>query len=565
MKDALDTLELLDITPLDTPEPELAYLFKHIVTHEVTYESLPFATRARLHEQLARYLEDTYTDALPLEVLAFHYGRSNNTEKQREYLRKAGEAAQRNYANYAALDYYGKLLPLLRDDKERVEIYLKRGKVQELLGELAEAENDYLSGLEFAKKDAAFKGSAQFALGKLNRLRGDYEPALEWLAQAQETYTALNDTDGVAQALIETGLVLWRKGENSQARVLLNEGLALMRQAGDTLGTAEALNNLGLVAWSQGDYTAARALQEESLSLRRKMGDKAGISASLHCLGLVVWSEGDYVAAREIFEESLSLKHEMDDKWGVANLLNNLGVVALEQGNYAEALALNEECLSQYREMGDKYGIALALNNLGMVAEAHGDYAEARALHEESLSLQHEIHDKRGISNSLNNLGDVALLQEKYDPARALYEECLALCQEIDEKTSMAHSLLGLGLVELAASQNSPEALDYILQSLHLRVEMGGQVPQTSCLIGIAGFALQEGDAIQAAQLLGAVDSALKTLNVVVEIIVKHFHAQTLAAVQDTLGTAAFQSAWEEGSQWSLEEAVKKVLQEEQK
>ncbi|MBK8432195.1 MAG: hypothetical protein IPL28_13270 [Chloroflexi bacterium] len=38
---ALDALESLDITPLDSPEPELAYLFKHIVTHEVTYESLP--------------------------------------------------------------------------------------------------------------------------------------------------------------------------------------------------------------------------------------------------------------------------------------------------------------------------------------------------------------------------------------------------------------------------------------------------------------------------------------------------------------------------------------------
>ena len=45
----LDQLADMDITPLDTPEPELAYLFKHIVTHEVTYESLPFATRARLH------------------------------------------------------------------------------------------------------------------------------------------------------------------------------------------------------------------------------------------------------------------------------------------------------------------------------------------------------------------------------------------------------------------------------------------------------------------------------------------------------------------------------------
>lgn len=53
----LDGLAEMDITSQDSPEPELAYLFKHIVTHEVTYESLPFATRAKLHEQLAAYLE----------------------------------------------------------------------------------------------------------------------------------------------------------------------------------------------------------------------------------------------------------------------------------------------------------------------------------------------------------------------------------------------------------------------------------------------------------------------------------------------------------------------------
>jgi hypothetical protein len=44
------------------------------------------------------------------------------------------------------------------------------------------------------------------------------------------------------------------------------------------------------------------------------------------------------------------------------------------------------------------------------------------------------------------------------------------------------------------------------------------------------------------------------------EIEVKSLHAQTLAAVQAALGDAAFQSAWEEGSKWSLEEAVKKAL-----
>jgi adenylate cyclase len=529
VKAALDALEALEITPLDSPEPELAYLFKHIVTHEVTYESLPFATRAKLHEQLAVYLEGQVgvEHAPPLlETLAFHYGRSDNTAKQIEYLRKAGEAAQKNFANDATLDFYGKLLALLKDGqanaKEHAEIYMQRGQVLEFMGKFDDAEGDYRAALELAgqaQADAGLKAGAQFALGKLNRQRGDYEPALDWLAHAQEMRAALQDSAGMAQALIETGTVLSRKGEHAQAREILNAGLARAREAGDKLGAALALNNLGGVAYSQGDYAAARALFEESLNLRREMGDKWGIAASLNNLGNVADGQGDYAAARALYEESLSLKREMGDKRGIASSLNNLGIVALSQGDYPTARALFEEGLLQ-RAMGDKDGIAASLGNLGIVALAQGDHGAARA------------H----------------------------YAESLALCQEMDEKTLMAYALIGLGFVDLAASRNTPEAREHILHSLRLRQEMGEQVQQTSSLVGVAWLALQAGDATQAAQWLGAVESALKALDASMEIEVRHLHAQTLAAVRAQLSEAAFQSAWEAGAAWSLEEAVKMAL-----
>ena len=40
----LDLLSALELTPLDTSDPELTYLFKHVLTQEIAYESLPFAT-----------------------------------------------------------------------------------------------------------------------------------------------------------------------------------------------------------------------------------------------------------------------------------------------------------------------------------------------------------------------------------------------------------------------------------------------------------------------------------------------------------------------------------------
>ena len=96
-----------------------------------------------------------------------------------------------------------------------------------MMGRVDEAEANYRAALELSKDDAGLKADAQFALGKLNRLRGDFEAALDWLAQTKEARTMLEDTAGLAQALIETGMVLYRKGEYARAREPLNEGLAL--------------------------------------------------------------------------------------------------------------------------------------------------------------------------------------------------------------------------------------------------------------------------------------------------------------------------------------------------
>ncbi len=419
VKADLDELARLDLTPLDTPEPELAYLFKHVVTQEVAYESLAHATRAQLHEQLARYLEAQGGDRY-LDTLAFHYGRSENTAKQREYYRMAGEAAQAAFANAAALDYYERLLPLLSEPAEQIDLHLKRGAVLELVGEWDGAEAAYRAALGVAEGSAAAPAVARahFALGGLEGQRGEFDRALAWLEQASAGWQALGDLAGWGRARAAIGWLHVGTGDFARARQAAEEGLALGRAAQDRAVVARALNALGLVANARGDYAAARGRLEESLALRRELGDKRGMSASLSNLGLVANAQGDYAAARGQHEESLALDREMGDKWGIAIGLGNLGLAAYAQGDYAAARGLHEESLALSREMGDKGGIARSLNNLGMVAQGQGDYAAARPLHAESLRLGREIDLKTEIVYAMIELAAVAVAHDR-DAARA--------------------------------------------------------------------------------------------------------------------------------------------------
>lgn len=412
VKANLHQLHTLDITPLDTPEPELAYLFRHIVTHEVTYESLPFATRARLHEQLAVYLEqaaETQQVASPLDTIAHHYGHSHNIAKQREYFQKAGDASQAAFANDAALDYFTRLLALLTGQEEELEVLLKLGAIQELTGQWAKAEAHYRAGLALTLPPPAAKARCQHALASLLQKRGDFSEALTCLAEAQATWARLGDSAALGQTAVEIGGVYWRKGDYGQARHHIEEGLALARGANDQRRMTFALNLLGNVLFTQGDHAAARPLYEESLALRRQLGDQRGIADSLNNLGAVALKQVDHSLAQALFEESLALKREMGDKPNISIALNNLGVLASQQGNHTAAQALYEESLAIKLGMDDKPGIVLAKSNLGLVAVAQQQYPEAHRWHSESLVLAHAIGDKLHIVYNLVGMAAVAL------------------------------------------------------------------------------------------------------------------------------------------------------------
>ncbi|MFO1413890.1 MAG: tetratricopeptide repeat protein [Burkholderiales bacterium] len=549
---ALNKLSGLDLTPLDSPEPEWRYIFKHIVTHEVTYESLPFATRARLHEQLAKHLEDA--DA-PVEAIAFHYGRSANTAKKIEYLRKAGEAAQRNCANESAIEHFSALLPLLADDGEKFRIHLVRGQVAELMGRYGDAGQDYQAALAAAGDNLASQAEAQFALGKVNRLRGEYATALEWHGRAHEARVRLGDKRGIAQGLIDKGTVLFRTSELVEAHSTMEQGLVLAREVADKPSVALAQNGLGQVAWQKGDYALAQTFWEESLALRREIGERSAIAASLNNVGVLALVRDDYPSARVLLEESLAIRRAIGDRWGIGTALINLGVLAMWRGDYGTARSMYQENLAMRREMGEKPGIALSLYNLGCVALAQGEYADARALCAEALALRRDMGDKGGTADALCGLGVATLSAGEPASARPLLEESVRVAQDSDDKSAKSNSLLAMGHLELV--EGRPEARERFLAALHLVATEPRDA--AGAIAGLAALALRDGAPRVAAQLLGAVASALATLGVVVDPISIGLHVRTLGEVEAALGKAAFAAACDEGRGWSLAEAVRRA------
>src|SRR4029078_10221406 len=75
--------------------------------------------------------------ARSLDLIAYHYDRSENLPKRREYLRRAGQAAAARFANTEALDYLTRALALTSESEEtdRYELLTASEHILEVLGE----------------------------------------------------------------------------------------------------------------------------------------------------------------------------------------------------------------------------------------------------------------------------------------------------------------------------------------------------------------------------------------------------------------------------------------------
>ncbi len=390
----LDDMSRLDLTPLDQPDPQRAYLFRHVLTHQVTYESQPYATRAELHGHLGYFLEAAYQDELErnVDLLAFHFDRSEELKKRREYLLKAGAQAQAEYANDAAISYYRRALPLL-DESERIEVMLKLGQVYEVVGQWNEAIELYREGLNIAARvqDDTADARCRAALGTLGRKRGEFADAAHWLDDAHARFETLENRAGIGHVLHERGTLASQQGEHDKAREFYTNSLAIRRELGEMRLIGGLLSNLAIVARLQGDLAESERLNNESLALRREIGDRWGIAASLNNLGVLKRVQREYADARVLLEESLKLWREIGDRMNIANSLTSVAEVLIDEREGAAARERLVESLNINRALGEKRAIAYLLENFARAAILENDAPRALRLIGAASALRQNI------------------------------------------------------------------------------------------------------------------------------------------------------------------------------
>ena len=384
VKSDLDKLDELDITPQDS-EPELTYLFKHILTHEVTYESLPFATRARLHEQLAHYLESQITsvfltESFWLDTLVYHYAHSENRGKEREYLYKAAQSALGVSAFHTAVDYLSRLLTLTPEsDAERSALALQ----------LAEA---HLRLSDFANARAV----------------------------VQVAYGAARDDNGRILAHSLLAEILSTKGEHQEAHRILTEIAPLAQTVDNQLTLCRLLTILGLSHWNLGNLDEARAVFEKSLTLARLVGDVSRELIALHRLVTVSAARDELERAEQFLREAYTRAVAVGNRERAMAALTNLGSIADSWGNKAEARECYQQTMTLAHEIGVQYFVALNHLNLATLDIPLGQLDSARQELRQGLTLALRTGSTIWVVTAVQTFADLVYAEGQVDRALAL-------------------------------------------------------------------------------------------------------------------------------------------------
>ena len=433
----LRRLDDLGLTRLQTTALEPEYGFRHAIAQDATYQSLTRRFQKVLHERMAEYLEATYGERLGqfVDLLAYHYGRTNRPDKQRVWFRAAADAAKTAFANEAAVAHYQRLLPLL-PGPEAGRVLVELGAVWQLTGRWGEAQSAYLRALGIARAagDRSLLAAAAREFGDLFTYTQSYAEAIQWLTLAADEFERLDDQQGLSRALDRLAWALFQQGSYSKAAAVSERHLAIATKAGDLAGMSIAFDHLGLVCAYTGDSAGGVDLLQRSLQAATEAGDRRGVIHAANNLGMLYAAHGDHVRTLACFEQALTVAQEIGYRQMAAVIIGNIGEPYLERGGYEQATTCFAHALRIAVELGDWTSVANRVASLGATAAALGDLRSAEHRFTRAIRLARTLNAPHFLCEWLHALAQLLLSAGRPGEAEPLNDEALTVAVHHGER-----------------------------------------------------------------------------------------------------------------------------------
>jgi class 3 adenylate cyclase/tetratricopeptide (TPR) repeat protein len=443
----LRDLNRMDLTQVVMTAPEVHYAFKHSLTHQVTYDSIAFEHRARLHEQVGAFIEDSYASHLDEYVmeLAHHYGNTRNERKQHLYFHRAADKARTTYANDTAIEYYERLLPLLRREEE-APVMRKMGEVRQLTGKLDVAESLFRRALESAQSvaDGNEAARAQAALGYLMTYTESFNEALVWLQQASHGFERSGDDGGLSLALEYLSHTYFFLGRYQETVRTAQRHLHIATRSDDLAGMSAAYGNIGRAYWHQQLLDEAVEALGKQLALAEQAGDRKGVTHACNDIAGVYSELGRQDASVDYLFRALEAALQIGYQLAASVIVGNAGLLYRDAGDHDRAFTCLVESLRVALEIGHWPGMLNVMGELAVLRLLQGREDESEQLFERTLEVASVLSIPHFTCVFLIHQADLLASRRRQEEARETARRALTIADDIEAEELQLRAKLRL-------------------------------------------------------------------------------------------------------------------------
>lgn len=455
LEPALLNLKSLELIYQQSFFPELAYMFKHAMTHDVAYNSLPMQRRKELHAIVGTAIEELYAERVSeyYEMLGYHYEHGEVWARALNFLLKAAQKLQQAYANRESLDHFTRAAAICErlgvqvDPETRIRVYAGKAAVHFVLSEFRPAIEAYQHMLELARLigDREKEADALAQIGFSYFYLHEYQHSLDHATQAKIIATELGSQRVLATSWLVTGLLYAVTSRVMESKHDYEMALKFA-EAADAKGVQVITRHfLGMVYNWLGVYASSTEIHSRGVNIAQSNNLPYPQLIVLWGKSISTGSRGEYDAAIECLHQGLALSARVGDKVFKCRMLNTLGWVYLELYDLARAIQYNQEGVDLANQI--KVAPELLRNaelNLGDAYLLLENWEQARYWLEK-VYRDSQQHDKWGeefmkwryYQRSCHSLGELRLKQGDLESACALADECLKIAESSESRKNL--------------------------------------------------------------------------------------------------------------------------------
>jgi transcriptional regulator with AAA-type ATPase domain/tetratricopeptide (TPR) repeat protein len=446
------------------PDPE--YAFKHALTHEVTYDTLPHDRRRLLHARVVEATERLYADRLTehVERLAHHAVNGGLREKAVGYLQQAGLKASAKSALADARTWFEHALGVLatlpesRTTREQTfEILFQLRPVLSQLGEVRRSREPLLQAATLAEalNDDHRRARVSALLSDNHMMLGELDKALVTGTHALEIAGRLGDSRLHILAASCLLSAHYARGDYERVIELATGALAASpaEWTHENFGFAAPVsvkNRTWLVMSlaERGRFREAAEHASEAIRLAEPTEQAYTVGLALLAASAVHLLEGDWAKVRPLVERAIALSRAGNVVLYLPRAVAGSALALAQLGEENEALNRLREGERLVDDLVAKemtWSLSLACQWLGRACLRLGRPDEARRLGDRALE---SAQGQPGFAaHALQLLGDVATHPDRFDAkaGEAHYRQALALAEPRNMSPLVAHCHLGIG------------------------------------------------------------------------------------------------------------------------